>query len=249
GSDPSGGAGLQADLKTFTCFGVYGMAVPTALTVQNTVGVLEVVAIPPDLVEKQIIPLLEDLQPEAVKTGMLFSADVIERLYRVFLKHKPSNLVLDPVIRSTSGFKLLEDNGIDALIKLLFPLAIMITPNLKEASVLSKLPVENIDQMKGAAKVIHDMGPRYVLVKGGHLRGDAVDLLYDGSAFTTWKSRKIDKKVHGAGCVLSAGITASLALGKNAELAVEEARNFVHKAIENAEPAGKGALPLYLFPG
>ena len=247
GSDPSGGAGIQVDLKTFTRFEVYGMAVPTALTIQNSTGVFEVVSIPSDLFEKQLIPLFEDMNLDAIKVGMLFSNDNIERLYQTFLKFKPSQLVIDPIIRSTSGFRLLEEKGVDSLKKLLFPFAVLVTPNLKEASSLTNTSVQTVADMEEAARILYDLGPKFVLVKGGHLMNEAVDLFYDGESFQTWKSPKIDKKVHGAGCVLSSGITACLARGHSVETAVEEAHRFVYRAIEQAKPAGKGAYPLNLF--
>ncbi|MBI1821322.1 MAG: bifunctional hydroxymethylpyrimidine kinase/phosphomethylpyrimidine kinase [Nitrospirae bacterium] len=247
GSDPSGGAGIQVDLKTFTRFEVYGMAIPTALTVQNSMGISEVVSIPPDLFEKQVASLFEDISIDAMKTGMLFSNENVERLYQTFLKSKPTHLVIDPIIRSTSGFRLLEEKGVDALKKLLFPFAFLVTPNLKEASSLTNIPVNTVSEMEEAARKIYDLGPKFVLVKGGHLTNEAVDLFYDGDSFQTWKSPKIDKKVHGAGCVLSAAITACLARGHSVDLAIEEAHKFVHRAIEQAMPVGTGALPLNLF--
>ncbi|MBI1819976.1 MAG: bifunctional hydroxymethylpyrimidine kinase/phosphomethylpyrimidine kinase [Nitrospirae bacterium] len=247
GSDPSGGAGIQVDLKTFTCFEVYGMAVPTALTIQNSLGVHEVVSIPPDLFEKQINPLFEDIPVDALKLGMLFSHENIDRLHQTFIKFKPPRLVIDPIIKSSSGFRLLEERGVESLKKLLFPFALIVTPNLKEASLLTNTLVSSLEEMKTAAKMISDFGPKFVLVKGGHLPGEAVDLLYDGETFQTWKSKRIDKKVHGAGCVLSAAITACLARGHSVEKAVEEANRFVHGAIQNAVPVGKGAIPLNLF--
>lgn len=247
GSDPSGGAGIQADLKTFSCFEVYGMAVPTALTIQNSTGVFEVVAIPPDLFEKQLYPVFEDIVVDSIKLGMLFSDANIERLHQIFSKYRPDRLIIDPVIRSTSGFRLLEEKGVESLKRLLFPLALIVTPNLKEASLLTNTTVSTIDEMESAAKIIHEMGPKFVLIKGGHLSEEAVDLLYDGESIQKWKSPKIQKKVHGAGCVLSSAITACLARGHSVEMAVEEAHLFVHRAIRNSSPIGKGSFPLNLF--
>jgi hydroxymethylpyrimidine/phosphomethylpyrimidine kinase len=247
GSDPSGGAGIQADLKTFARFEVYGMAVPTALTVQNTTGVIEVVSIPPELFEKQLHPVFEDLPVNGIKLGMLFSHEIIQRLHQVFMKYPPECLVIDPVFRSTSGFRLLEEQGIDALKKLLFPFARLVTPNLSEAAVISGISVNTLDDMESAAKIIYEKGPQFVLVKGGHLATEAVDLLYDGESFQYWKGPKIEKKVHGTGCVLSSAITACLARGHSVEMAVQESHHFVRRAIENAVPIGKGALALNLF--
>jgi hydroxymethylpyrimidine/phosphomethylpyrimidine kinase len=247
GSDPSGGAGIQVDLKTFACFEVYGMAVPTALTIQNSTGVLEVVSIPPDLFEKQLNPLFDDIAVDAVKMGMLFSNENIERLHQTFLKYKPARLVIDPVIKSTSGFRLLEEKGVESLKKLLFPMALIVTPNLKEASLLTNTSVNSLTEMESAAKIIYEFGPKFVLIKGGHLLNEAVDLLFDGESFQTWRSPKILKKVHGAGCVLSSAIAACLARGHSVEMAVDEAHRFVHRAIEKSIPVGRGAYPLYLF--
>jgi len=246
GSDPSGGAGIQVDLKTFACFEVYGMAVPTALTVQNSTGVFEVVSIPPELFEKQLNPLFEDVSIDAVKLGMLFSNENIERLYQTFLKYHSASLVIDPVIKSTSGFRLLEERGVDSLKKLLFPFALIVTPNLKEAAILTNTSVNSVEEMETAAKIIYEFGPKFVLIKGGHLLSEAVDLLYDGESFQTWKSPKIAKKVHGAGCVLSSAITACLARGHSVEMAIEEAHQFVYRAIQKSFPVGKGAYPLNL---
>ena len=248
GSDPSGGAGIQADLKTFTRLGVYGTAVVTALTIQNTVGIEEVVKVPSDLLRKQLATLLSDVTIHAVKTGMILDAETIEIIHEHLKKYSLNSYVLDPIIRSTSGFILIKKEDIDILKKLLFPMAMLITPNLTEAERLTGITIRNEQDMEQVAKEIHRMGPRAVLVKGGHLEGEAVDVLYDGKKMMRLRKPRIGRKrIHGAGCVLSSAIVAGLAKGLSLPRAVQQAKGFVHRAIQGAKPLGQGHIPLNLL--
>lgn len=245
GSDPSGGAGLQADLKTFAAYGVYGTAVPAALTVQNTSGVVEVRAVPSAFMEAQLDALLSDLSPDAAKTGMLLSARTISLVAEAVKKYRLQNLVVDPVMVSTSGKRLLHKNAVSVLVAELFPLAELVMPNMDEASALAKMDVATREDMKEAAIMIHGLGPRFVLVKGGHHRGEPVDVFYNGREAFEFPGRRIEgKRLHGTGCVLSAAVAAGLAKGMAMVEAVAAAKEFVARAIEAAEPVGKGRVPL-----
>jgi hydroxymethylpyrimidine/phosphomethylpyrimidine kinase len=244
GSDPSGGAGIQADLKTFSALGVYGMSVISSMTVQNTTGVLEVMEVDPEFIGRQLDALFTDLPPDAVKTGMLLSAPVIGVLAERFRRYGVMNLVVDPVMTAKSGTPLLEAGGIDALRRTLLPLARIVTPNLAEAQVLAGSPVQSIAQMEEAAKAIHAMGTHYVLVKGGHLAGDAVDVLFDGTRALHLAGKRIETRdSHGTGCVMSAAITAGLALGKTVEEAVHFGKKVVTEAIQRGLRIGQGQGP------
>jgi len=245
GSDPSGGAGLQADVKVFTVFGVYGMAVPAALTVQNTQGVEAVKAVPPAFLQRQLDVLLSDISVDAVKTGMLMNARTIEIVASALRKHGVKNLVVDPVMVSSSGRRLLKKNAVEALVKELLPMADLVTPNADEAGVLAGMEVETYEDAEEAARRIHALGPRFVLIKGGHLGGDAVDFFYNGVEVFRYPGRRIqNKKLHGAGCVFSAAITAGLAKEMSVMEAIAVAKRFVTGAIKKAAPVGKGRTPL-----
>ena len=182
GSDSGGGAGIQADLKAITLLGGYGMSVLTALTAQNTVGVQGIHEIPARFVERQIDSVLSDIGADAIKTGMLVNREIIEVVYKKIKQYKVKKVVVDPVMVSKSGNHLLREDAQDALVQRLIPLAWVITPNLREASVLTGLKVNSLERMKEAARLIHKLGAKHVVVKGGHLKGTAVDLLYDGRA-------------------------------------------------------------------
>ncbi len=248
GSDPSGGAGIQADLKTFTRLGVYGTAVVTALTIQNTTGIQEVVRVPSDLFRKQLATLLEDVPIQAVKTGMILDAETIEIIQEHLKKYGVTSYVLDPIIRSSNGFPVLSKNDVEILKKLLFPLAMLVTPNLKEVEQLTGLIIRNERDMEQAAKEIQGMGPQAVLVKGGHLEGAAVDVLYDGTKIMRFRRPRITRKrIHGAGCVLSSAIVAGLARGLSLPKSIQQAKAFVYRAIQQAKPLGQGRMPLNLL--
>jgi hydroxymethylpyrimidine/phosphomethylpyrimidine kinase len=252
GSDSGGGAGIQADLKTFHQFGVFGTSVITAITAQNTVGVTEWEAVRPGLVKSQIATVVSDLRPAAFKTGMLGTADVIRIVAQQIREHSLENYVLDPVMVATSGDLLIENEAVLAIKSDLVPLADLVTPNTDEASVLVGFPVLNESDMQRAAIAIAEMGARAVLVKGGHIHADsttAVDYLYDGS-FTVYRHERIEtRSTHGTGCTLSAAITARLAEGSPLRDAVQLATDFVHQAILTAPGLGRGSGPLNHFAG
>ncbi len=245
GSDPSGGAGIQADLKTFSAYGVYGMAVPAALTAQNTQGVTAVKTIAPKFMREQLSAVLVDMQVDAVKTGMLLSARTIEIVAEAIKGHQLKNLVVDPVMVSSTGKRLLRKDAAFSLISLIFPLAELVTPNIDEAEVISGVRIETPDDIEEAARIIHGLGPRFVLIKGGHRRGDPIDLFYNGREFFEYKAKRVEnRKLHGTGCVYSAAITAGLAKGMSVMESIASAKEFITKAIKKAAPVGKGRVPL-----
>ncbi len=241
GSDPSGGAGIQADLKVFSAFRVHGMAVLTALTVQNTRGVRDVQPVSPDVVAAQLEALLEDLPPQAIKTGMLARARIVSVVAKA-LESLKIPLVVDPVLASSEGVPLLEEKGLGVLKRELLPLATLITPNLEEAARLTGLrSIRNLEEMKEAAVLLEALGPRYVLIKGGHLKGEPLDLLFDAEEFEPFEGvRRGDRSPHGTGCALSAAIAAGLAQGMPMREAVGQAKRFLDQAIRGAMKAGKG---------
>lgn len=245
GSDPSGGAGIQADLKTFSRLRVYGMAVVAAMTAQNTLGVLEVAEVAPDFVAQQLDGVLTDIPPDATKTGMLLTAAVIQVIAQKMKLYSIPNLVVDPVMLSTSGTALMKPDAITMLRRTLLPEAFLVTPNVHEASALSGKTIRTLGDMEKAAIQIHALGARHVLIKGGHLGGDdATDVLFDGNEFLQFRSpRLVTPDVHGTGCVLSASITAYLASGKSIREAVTLGKEFVTNAIRTALQIGKGNHP------
>jgi hydroxymethylpyrimidine/phosphomethylpyrimidine kinase len=216
GSDSGGGAGIQADLKTFAARGVFGMSVLTALTAQNTLGVQGVFEIPPEFVGLQIDSVASDIGVDAVKTGMLSSAPIVEAVAAKIREHRLTPLVVDPVMVAKSGDPLLRDEARDALIQQLLPLATVVTPNLHEARVLCGFAPTHLDEMRRAAQVIRGLGPRNVVVKGGHLSDmpDAIDVLYDGESFQEFRAPRIEtQNTHGTGCTFASAIAAELAKG------------------------------------
>ena len=245
GSDPSGGAGLQADLKTFHRFGVYGEAVATLITVQNTRGVTRVSTLDPDLVSGQIQAVIEDIPPQAAKVGALGSRDVVEAVAREAERFL-FPLVVDPVMISKHGTHLIDPDAIQTLIERLIPRAFLLTPNLDEASALVGFPVEDRDAMARAAEKLAALGAANVLVKGGHLRGDALDLLRLASGeIREFTAPRIDTRhTHGSGCTYSAAITAELAKGAALVDAVARAKKFITDAIRTAPGLGAGEGPL-----
>ena len=245
GSDPSGGAGLQADLKTFHRFGVYGEAVATLITVQNTRGVTRVSTLDPDLVSAQIQAVIEDIPPQAAKVGALGSRDVVEAVAREAERFL-FPLVVDPVMISKHGTHLIDPDAIQTLIERLIPRAFLLTPNLDEASALVGFPVEDRDAMARAAEKLTALGAANVLVKGGHLRGDALDLLRLASGeIREFTAPRIDTRhTHGSGCTYSAAITAELAKGAALVDAVARAKKFITDAIRTAPGLGAGEGPL-----
>ena len=244
GSDPSGGAGVQADLKTFHQFGVYGEAVITLITVQNTVGVSRVEVLPADLVIAQIDAVLEDIPPLAAKTGALGSAEMVAAVAGA-AEGFSFPLVVDPVMMSKHGVPLLPEGAVAAVRDLLLPRAALITPNLPEAEALTGAAVRTLDDMRRAAGRIHDMGARAVLIKGGHLENAATDVLYDGTHFHEFAAERIDTPhTHGTGCTYSAAITAGLAAGVELAEAVARAKCFLDQAIRTAPGLGRGSGPV-----
>lgn len=244
GSDPSGGAGIQADLKTFAAFEVYGAAVLTCVTAQNTTGVRATGELPAALVAAQLDAVLDDLAIGALKTGMLGRAEIVavvaQRCARL-----DAPIVVDPVMVATSGDLLLSDDGVAALRDLLLPLSRLVTPNLAEAAVLAGRRVETVADMRDAARAIRDLGPQAVLVKGGHLAGAACDVLLDGAELHELRAERLATgPMHGSGCTLSAAIAAELARGSDLLAAVRCAKAFVHAAIAAAPVVGHGARPL-----
>jgi hydroxymethylpyrimidine/phosphomethylpyrimidine kinase len=244
GSDPSGGAGIQADLKTFHRFGVYGEAVITLITVQNTVRVDRVECLPAELVADQIRAVVEDIPPAAAKTGALGNREIIEAVANA-AGGFAFPLVVDPVMVSKHGTRLMAEDAGRALRDLLFPRAYLLTPNLEEASALTGTEVKDPSSMRDAAKRLAEMGPKAVLVKGGHLENCALDIFYMGGAWTEFSSPRIaTKHTHGTGCTYSAAITAGLARGEDILTAVEKAKAFILQAIRSNPGLGSGAGPV-----
>jgi hydroxymethylpyrimidine/phosphomethylpyrimidine kinase len=246
GSDSGGGAGIQADLKTFSAFGVYGASAITAITAQNTVGVRAVHEVPADIVAAQIDAVLDDIGADAAKTGMLSSASIIEAVADRLRAHSFTPLVVDPVMVAKSGDALLRPEAVRALVELLLPMATVVTPNAPEATVLSGVEVRDAASAREAARRIHALGAALVIVKGGHLGGErSDDLLFDGQSFEILSGRRIDTPhTHGTGCTFSAAIAACLARGLEPPAAAREARAFLQGAIEHAEPLGTGRGPV-----
>jgi len=251
GSDSGGGAGIQADLKTFQAFGVFGTSAITAVTAQNTLGVQAIHTIPIDIVREQIVSVARDLPPRGVKSGMLATAELVHAVADEIRAHGLKNYVLDPVMVATSGDPLLAPEAVRALVAHLIPLASLVTPNLHEARMITRLPVDSLDGMRAASKAILEMGAGAVLVKGGHLdQGEVVDLFWDGSSELTWQRTRVDSvHTHGTGCTLSAAVAAGLAQGLSLPNAVDQAIDFVARAIGTAPGLGQGHGPVNHFAG
>lgn len=252
GSDPSGGAGIQADLKTFAALGVYGMAALSGLTAQNTRGVSAIQPLPPAFVAAQINAVFEDIRVDAVKLGMLGAAEVVAAVADCLRRWRPPALVLDPVMVAKSGAALLADSAMQRLRRELVPLATIITPNLPEAgALLDAPPPADLPAMREAARALHALGPAWVLLKGGHLPGaDCTDLLYDGREFVELPGRRVEtRNTHGTGCTLSAAIAASLAHGLAMPRAVADAKAYLTAAIAAADSldVGHGHGPVQHF--
>ncbi|MEJ2474163.1 MAG: bifunctional hydroxymethylpyrimidine kinase/phosphomethylpyrimidine kinase [Desulfobacterales bacterium] len=253
GSDSGGGAGIQADLKTFSALGCYGMSVVTALTAQNTTGVTGIHAVPPDFVVQQMAAVFSDIGTDAVKIGMLYSAELIQAVSDGLRRHEASNIVLDPVMVAQSGDKLLQDAAITALKNHLLPLATVLTPNLPEAAVLLGQEVNGLDDMQAAAKNLAAFGSRSVLLKGGHAQGDdSSDVLYiaeDDLCVVLGDRRVRTANTHGTGCTLSSAIAAYLAKGEAIAPAIRKAKTYIGEAIRAGAPyrLGHGSAPVHHF--
>jgi hydroxymethylpyrimidine/phosphomethylpyrimidine kinase len=244
GSDPSGGAGLQADLKTFHQFGVYGEGAITLLTVQNTTGVDRVEMVSPELVLAQVQAAIEDIPPMAAKTGALGNREMVEAIAGA-ARDWSFPLVVDPVMLSKHGARLLSPDAVEAFVRVLLPRAYLLTPNLPEAGVLTGMDIVDVSGMKLAARKLVDLGAKAVLVKGGHLHGEAVDVLYAGGEWCRFRAQRIDTPhTHGTGCTYSAAITAGLAKGRSLTQAVARAKQYISDAIETNPGLGKGSGPV-----
>jgi len=245
GSDSGGGAGIQADLKTFAALGVHGTSAITAITAQNTVGVTDVFEFPPLLVVAQIDAVVSDIGVAAAKTGMLSSAAIIEAVAAAIRTHAITQLVVDPVMVAKGGARLLRDDAVDALRTILLPLAAVITPNLPESEVLLGRSITTLDERREAAEDLVRLGARAAVVKGGHAEGDAVDIYSDGEELIELSAARIDTpNTHGSGCTFSAAIAAYLATGLSTADAVRRAKAFISSAIEFSIEVGKGHGPV-----
>lgn len=248
GSDSGGGAGIQADLKTFSAHGVYGMSAITAITAQNTLEVRSVQNIDLNIIKDQIAAVFDDIEVHAVKIGMLSSPDIVMTVANSLQKYKPKHVVLDPVMISKGGHHLLEERAVDALLSQLVPLASLITPNIPEAEVLSTISINNEDDMYEACRRIYACGARSVLLKGGHSKGDPNDLYFDGDDFHWFTGKRLaTKNVHGTGCTLSSAIAANLAKGKPILDAIKDGKDYITNAIKFSLKIGNGHGPTHHF--
>ncbi len=249
GLDPSGGAGIIADIKTFSAFGCFATAAVSSVTFQNTMGVFGSVHQTADSVRQQIEPVFDDFDVAAVKTGMLPTREIIETVAGILKERGVQSVVVDPVVRSTSGFDLIDDAALEALIEKLFPLATVITPNIPEAERIAKMAIRSFDDIQAAAKTMQQLGARSVLIKGGHgmsaASGKAIDYLFIGDSFESFEAEFIDTTAtHGTGCTLAAAIAANLGLGFDLSESVKISKEFVTEAIRTAPMIGKGNSPI-----
>jgi hydroxymethylpyrimidine/phosphomethylpyrimidine kinase len=248
GSDCSGGAGIQADLKTFSAHGVFGMSVIVSVVAENTSRVIDIQDITPDMIEKQIDAIFEDIEVDAVKIGMLSTEPCMKAVARKLEEYKPNIVVIDPVMYAKNGCALMDPNSIDTLIQVILPYASLLTPNIPEAEKISNIKISNSKDMEASAKIIYDMGCKNVLIKGGHSIGDALDILYDGKNFYGFETQRIyTKNTHGTGCTFSSAIASNLALGMSMAEAVEKAKKYITTAIEHSLSIGKGHGPIHHF--
>ena len=248
GSDSGGGAGIQADLKTFSALGVYGASTLTAITAQNTVAVTAVHELPTDIIAAQIDAVVTDIGVNAVKTGMLSSSAIVETVARELRRHGIENLVVDPVMVAKSGDSLLRQEAVESLRTRLVPLAALVTPNIPEAETLTGLTISTGEDVREAARQIVALGARAVVVKGGHLAGPATDLLYDGNEFNEFTSERFNTvNTHGTGCTFASAAAAGLAQGKSLLDAVAQAKAYVTEAIRHSYPLGNGHGPVHHF--
>ena len=243
GSDSSAGAGVQLDLKVFERLGVYGTTVVTAVTAQNTLGVQKIHKVPPRIISAQIDSVVRDIGVDACKIGMLYDPTAVDIVAERIHRREIPNVVLDPIIAAKDGTPLLASKGIERMKRRLIPRALVVTPNAREAEVLSGVPVRNLDDLKQAAQAIHALGCRFVLAKGGHVEGEPVDVLFDGKDFVELEGIRIEgAPVHGTGCAFSAAMAARIALGDSVPDAARLAKEFVAGLIKSAVKLGKGNL-------
>ena len=249
GSDSSGGAGIQADLKTFAAHGVFGLSAITAVTAQNTLGVTEVATIAPALVAAQIDAVVTDIGTDATKVGMLANAAIASAVADAIARHRLRSVVLDPVMVATSGARLLDEAAIAVVRERLLSLAIVVTPNAPEAEALTGIRIASVADLGRAARALVALGARAALVKGGHLQGPATDVFSDGAADVEFTAARVSgSNTHGTGCTLSAAIAAGLALGLDLTAAIGRAKDYVTRAIAQAPSLGKGHGPIHHFP-
>ena len=245
GSDSSGGAGIQADIKTMTANGVFAMSAVTALTAQNTTGVSGIMDVSPEFLGEQLDRVFEDIFPDAVKIGMVSSTDLIRMIASKLKEYKAVNIVLDPVMVATSGAKLISDDAVGALKEYLLPMATVLTPNIPEGEVLSGMEIRTPDDMITAAKLISDTYHCAVLMKGGHNLNDANDLLYRDGGFRWFNGKRIDNpNTHGTGCTLSSAIASNLAKGFSLDASVEQAKTYISGALAAQLDLGQGSGPM-----
>ncbi|MCL4535371.1 MAG: bifunctional hydroxymethylpyrimidine kinase/phosphomethylpyrimidine kinase [Bacteroidetes bacterium] len=250
GSDSGAGAGIQADLKTFSALGVYGTTAITAITAQNTRGVLRAYPLPPDVVADQIDAIAGDFEIAATKTGMLPTVEIVEVVAAKVREHGLPNLVVDPVMEAKGGATLMGESAAKALVRSLFPLALVVTPNLPEAEALLGRRLTSEDDYRQACRDLAALGPRYVVLKGGHRAGDPIDLLFDGTNFRAYTGPRLETPhTHGTGCTYASAIAAYIAHGRDVPTAVGLAKAFVARAIRCGLPQGHGRGPVWQFGG
>ena len=246
GSDPTGGAGFQADLKVFRAFDIHGLSVPAVLTAQNTLGIEGISPVEKDFFLAEMEVLLTDMKPDALKTGMLYSAWAVEVVALMVKKYSLANLVVDPVTVSSTGTSLVAEGTLDNIRDMLFPLSRVITPNIYEASIFTGVNIEDETDMRQAALRLKETGPEVVIITGGHLERLTLDLVYDGTGFHELEASKIHGEYHGTGCAFSAAVTACLASGQAPLESARRAKEFVTEAIRKAYRPGKGLGLLHL---
>ena len=248
GSDCSGGAGIQADLKTMSAHGVFGMSVLVAIVAENTSRVISVRDLDSDIIADQITAVFEDIKVDALKIGMLSCPETINVIYKKLLEYKPKNIVVDPVMYAKNGAALMSEGSIAVLLKTIVPIATLITPNIPEAECIAQMKIKSREDMITACKKIHSLGVKNVLVKGGHYDGDAMDILYDGKEVYTFVTERINtKNTHGTGCTLSSSIASNLALGHSVYDSIKLAKEYVTGAIKHSLELGKGNGPTNHF--
>lgn len=251
GSDCSGGAGIQADLKTFSAHGTFGMSVVTSVVAENTFRVADIQDVRVDIIEKQLICIFEDIVPDAIKIGMLGSKEIMQTVAKFLKEHKEEakNIVIDPVMYAKNGCALMDVENIDTLIETIIPLADVLTPNIPEAEHIASMKIDSMEDMKEAAIKIHNMGCKAVLVKGGHSNDEeAIDILYDGVNFYNFSSKRVDtKNTHGTGCTFSSAIASNLALEVPIQEAIKNSKEYIFEAIKHSFDIGKGHGPTNHF--
>lgn len=248
GSDCSGGAGIQADLKTFSANGVYGMSVITSVVAENTSRVIKVKNLSTDIIENQIDAVFEDIEVDGVKIGMIKNSEIMSCVADKLIQYKPNIVVVDPVMSAKDNHCLMDSSALHTLKKKIFPLTTMLTPNIPEAEIITGRKICNIKDVILSAKDIHSMGVKYVLIKGGHSSGAPSDILYNGEKFYKFTSPRINtKNTHGTGCTLSSAITAFLARGYSSNQAVYNAKKYIFNTIKHSLSIGKGNGPLHHF--